>query len=310
MDENGMTVHDASDAPTFSNLNPNTSDADVLGGNSARYVWGTNVSVDDTLYAVKDFLQNFQRKYRLIQDGELEEGASLPPNDPAMAREYVEVMKTMLELGVMPLNLDARNLKAYPPTRKLWHQLQAYPREIIPLMDHAIKDIMIELAEKRMAEMRVQASQAQRSVQGRDRDSSPLPPVDIPDLVKEVDQKMYRVRPFALDHTINLRELNPGDMDKLVSIKGLVIRTTPIIPDMKDGACGISSQCSIANLIQPSFVALSVIIPSEWILTVARSLSPPAARVPSASHPTRWRSSTTDLASPTSKSLSCRKRLI
>jgi DNA replicative helicase MCM subunit Mcm2 (Cdc46/Mcm family) len=25
------------------------------------------------------------------------------------------------------------------------------------------------------------------------------------------------------------------DMDKLVSVKGLVIRTTPIIPDMKDG---------------------------------------------------------------------------
>ena len=25
------------------------------------------------------------------------------------------------------------------------------------------------------------------------------------------------------------------DMDKLVSIKGLIIRTTPIIPDMKDG---------------------------------------------------------------------------
>lgn len=24
-------------------------------------------------------------------------------------------------------------------------------------------------------------------------------------------------------------------MDKLVSIKGLVIRTTPVIPDMKDG---------------------------------------------------------------------------
>jgi DNA replicative helicase MCM subunit Mcm2 (Cdc46/Mcm family) len=24
-------------------------------------------------------------------------------------------------------------------------------------------------------------------------------------------------------------------MDKLVSVKGLVIRTTPIIPDMKDG---------------------------------------------------------------------------
>lgn len=27
-------------------------------------------------------------------------------------------------------------------------------------------------------------------------------------------------------------------MDKLVSIKGLVIRTTPIIPDMKEGELG------------------------------------------------------------------------
>jgi len=151
--------------------------------------------------------------------------------------------------------LDARNLKAYPGTRKLWHQLQAFPNEIIPLMDVAVKDVMIELAEKRMAELRMQQSQ-HRGGQGqtpRGRDSSSLPPQysdmgtpggpspggpqapEIPDLVREVDQKTYRVRPFGLDSTINLRELNPGDMDKLVSVKGLVIRTTPVIPDMKDG---------------------------------------------------------------------------
>ena len=247
-----MAVHDASDAPTFSNMNPDTSDADVLGGNSSRVIWGTNVSLVDSMNAMKDFLFNFQRKYRMVQDGELEEGASLPAEDPAMAKEYVEVMKAMLELGVTPLNLDARNLKAYPPTRKLWHQLQAFPNEIIPLMDVAVKDVMIELAEKRMAELRVQHSQAQRP-QARGHDSSSLPPMlssdaptpgapspapggfEIPDLIKEVDQKTYRVRPFGLDQTTNLRELNPGDMDKLVSVKGLVIRTTPIIPDMKDG---------------------------------------------------------------------------
>lgn len=28
------------------------------------------------------------------------------------------------------------------------------------------------------------------------------------------------------------------DMDKLVSVKGLVIRATPIIPDMKEGVFG------------------------------------------------------------------------
>ncbi|KAF2012002.1 MCM-domain-containing protein [Aaosphaeria arxii CBS 175.79] len=260
VDETGMAVHDASDAATFSNLNPDTSDADVLGGNSSRVIWGTNVSLVDSMNAMKDFLFNFQRKYRLIQDGELGEGLNLPADHPAMAKEYIDTMKMMLELGVTPLNLDARNLKAYPPTKKLWHQLQAFPNEIIPLMDVAVKDVMIELAEKRMAELRMQQSQ-QRGAQSRPRDSSSLPPMlssdigtpgapspapgvpDIPDLVKEVDQKTYRVRPFGLDTTINLRDLNPGDMDKLVSIKGLVIRTTPVIPDMKDAFF----KCSVCN---------------------------------------------------------------
>ncbi|KAL5117005.1 MCM DNA helicase complex subunit [Pleosporales sp. CAS-2024a] len=252
VDENGVPVAEtASDTATFSNLNPDTSDADVLGGNSSRVIWGTNISLTDARHAMKDFLMNFQRKYRMIQDGELEEGMNLPADHPAMAREYVDMMKMMLELSITPLNLDARNLKAYPPTRKLWHQLQAYPNEIIPIMDVAIKDVMLELAEKKMAEMRLQQSQQQRPAQSRPRDSSSLPPMlssdaptpgapspapfpEISSLVTEVDQLTYNVRPFGLDKTINLRELNPGDMDKLVSVKGLVIRTTPIIPDMKD----------------------------------------------------------------------------
>lgn len=243
-----MAVHEASDAATFSTLNPDTSDADALGGNSEKLIWGTNVGLHDTMSAIKDFFYNFQRKYRMIADGELAEDAQLAEDDPALTREYIEMMKTMLELGVTPLNLDARNLKAYPATQKLWHQLQAFPSEVIPLMDVVIKDVMFDLADRRMAEMRLQHSQANQS---RARDSSLPPPLssdaptpgapspaampDIPDLRKEVEQKTYRVRPFGLDKTINLRELNPSDMDKLVSIKGLVIRTTPIIPDMKDG---------------------------------------------------------------------------
>jgi DNA replicative helicase MCM subunit Mcm2 (Cdc46/Mcm family) len=37
-------------------------------------------------------------------------------------------------------------------------------------------------------------------------------------------------------------------MDKLVSVKGLVIRTTPIIPDMKDGKFTRTLSKSLANL--------------------------------------------------------------
>ncbi|KAF2835085.1 MCM-domain-containing protein [Patellaria atrata CBS 101060] len=262
VDENGMAVGSeapGSDAATFSNLNPNTSDADVLGGESTRVIWGTNVSIMDSLSAMKEFLFNYQRKYRLIVDGELQENQRLSQGHPGNTKEYVEMLKTMLDLGTTSLNLDLKNLRSYPPTVKLWHQLQSFPNEIIPIMDVALKDVIIELAEKRMHEMRVQQQQqAQRP--SRTRDSSSLPPmpsseagtpggpaaaaaIDIPNLIQEVDSKIFRVRPFGLDKTINLRDLNPNDMDKLVSIKGLVIRTTPIIPDMKDAFF----RCSVCN---------------------------------------------------------------
>lgn len=255
VDENGVPFQDGSDAATFSNLDPNTSDADVLGGQSSRVIWGTNVSITDSFTAMKDFLHNFQRKYRLIADGQMSEGDSLDAGDPALAKEYVRMMETMLDLGTNCLYLDCRNLKSYPGTRKLWHQVQSFPAEIIPMMDSAIKDAMIEIAEKRMNEMRAaQNPQARRSQNNRARDSSSMPPVpssdadnegngatsanappeEVEDLVAEVEQRQFRVRPFGLDQTINLRDLNPNDMDKMISIKGLVIRTTPIIPDMKD----------------------------------------------------------------------------
>lgn len=47
------------------------------------------------------------------------------------------------------------------------------------------------------------------------------------------------------------------DMDKMVSIKGLVIRTTPVIPDMKTGN---KDQCSLAasrQLINASILPMS-----------------------------------------------------
>lgn len=258
IDENGNAVGNEvmpSDAGTFSNLDPQTSDADVLGGQSSRVIWGTNVSILDSMNAFKDFLWNFQRKYRMIQDEELEQSVNLPANHLGNSKDYIEMMKAMMTRGSTALNLDARNLKAYPPTRKLWHQLQAFPNEIIPLMDHAIKDVMLELAEKKMNDLRSQGTQR------RPRDSSSMPPMpssdigsvgaptpqaagpEVPDIVQDVDTKLYRVRPFGLDDVVNLRELNPSDMDKLVSIKGLVIRTTPVIPDMKDAFF----KCAVCN---------------------------------------------------------------
>lgn len=222
MDESGRVVRDIpgenSDAPTFSNLDPTTSDAQAMGGSSTLFIWGTNVSIDDSLSGFKDFLRNFTKKYRFIVDGmpEDDEDASTP--------EYVEMMQQMLTLGITSLNLDMRNLKAYPPTKKLWQQAQDYPQDIISIMDQGIKDVMYELAEKEMSSQRQSQSSAGRASQ-RSRIVSSEPPVPSSDRIEpepsqreednevdlclEVQRRSYTVRPFGLDATINMRDLDP-----------------------------------------------------------------------------------------------------
>ena len=222
-----------STAATFSNLAPNTSEANALGGTSERVVWGSKVSQEDVKRCINDFLLNYQRKYRMIRDGEISEHDHLGPEHSGQTKEYIDMMRTMLQLGVTSLNLDMKNLKSYPSTVKLWHQFQDFPQDIIPLWDDSIKTMIIEVAEKRLNEFKSQRQQntAQNSRQQQS-SSVPAPPssdadharnqanieseemAKISDLIREAESTVYRVRPFGLDKTINLRDLNPGGMSQ------------------------------------------------------------------------------------------------
>lgn len=277
MDESGRVVRDIpaedSEAPTFSNIDPTTSDAQAMGGSSTLCIWGTNVSIHDTLSTFKDFLRNYTKKYRMWADGMSQEETDA--DEESASKEYVEMMKHMLTLGITSLNLDFHNLKAYPPTKKLWQQAQDYPQDIVTLMDQGIKDVMYELAEAEMSKQRQQSQSSAGQGSQRSRIMSSEPPVPSSDrsepeptprdqgsnevdLCQEVQKRSYRVRPFGLDTTINMRDLNPSgecfqhrlrfvlmisDVDKIIAIKGLVIRTTPIIPDMKDAFF----RCQVCN---------------------------------------------------------------
>ena len=216
-----MPIRDGpSDPATFSNLDPNTSEADAIGGSSTRIIWGTNISIQDTMSTFKDFLLGYQKKYRMWADGASEEDTSAPGSGGS-DREYVNMLNDMRHLGITGLNLDVRNLKSFPSTVKLWHQLQAYPHEIIPLMDQAIKDIIVDQAEEEMNRLRSE-QQLQRA-QTRPDSSMPAAPSSeinghadpqstIPDLVQEAETKIYKVKPFGLDKSVNMRELNPNGM--------------------------------------------------------------------------------------------------
>lgn len=229
VDENGNAVRGDtnSDAPTFSQLDPNTSDAQVLGGDSTRVIWGTNVSIQDTMSSFKSFLRNYTRKYRMWADGATEEETQAEGSQ-GDRREYLEMMRSMRALGVTGLNLDVRNLKAYPATLKLWHQIQAYPQEVIPLMDQTIKDVMLDEVTKEISEKRARQQRPGRITNGMS--SPPAFPTssaatpdasgqtaareEEQDMVADVESRTYKIRPFGLDSTINLRDLNPNGMNR------------------------------------------------------------------------------------------------
>lgn len=205
---------------TFSNIHPGTSEAEAMAGNSSRVIWGTNISIQDSMSAFKNFVYNFATKYRLWADGASEDETRILGN-LAEKREYITMLNDMRRLGLTTFNLDARNLKAYPTTQKLWHQLLAYPQEIIPLMDQTVKDVMVDLALK---EMDVLRSENQRGAQSRDRRGQSIltsdgvvPQVDVPDLVGEVEAMSYKVLPFGLDKSVNMRDLDPAGMSTTMS---------------------------------------------------------------------------------------------
>lgn len=192
-----MFVDETNSNPqSSSSLLPSDSGADE----PVRVIWGTNVSIQDCSNAFRDFLMSFRMKYRRVADQQ-----DVGPEDNELF--YITQLNNMRELGLNNLNLDAKNLLAFPTTRKLYYQLINYPQEVIPIMDQTIKDCMVALV---------------------------LDTHDASTNLDDIETNIYTVRPYNINIVERgMRELNPNDIDKLVSVKGLVLRSTAIIPDMK-----------------------------------------------------------------------------
>ncbi|KAG6907797.1 hypothetical protein DXG01_007336 [Tephrocybe rancida] len=181
-----------------------------------RAIWGTTVNLAETMKLFREFLKGFKLKYRTAHDREI--GIRTRAfSTPAEGEEtlYETYLRRMRQMGDTNLNLDMVNLLAYPPSRRLHSQLFKYPQEVVPAMDQVLKDLMLEVAE--------QDQQAgMEGMEGADGEAE----------IADIMGRVYKVRPFGLP-AVNMRDLNPTDTDKLVCIKGLVIRATPVIPDMK-----------------------------------------------------------------------------
>src|SRR5258706_4925875 len=167
------------------------SEAEVL----TRVIWGTNVSLSESITSFTNFIRNFKIKYRVSWDRD--HGLTLPALSSSEESErllYEEYFRTMRVTGQTNLNLDMVNLQAFPPTRKLFTQLIKYAQEIIPVMDQVLKDLMIAVAEE----------DQQNGVEGMQGDEGE-------DEINEIMSKGYKIRPWGGD-ACNMGDLNPtGD---------------------------------------------------------------------------------------------------
>ncbi|XP_036054075.1 DNA replication licensing factor MCM4 isoform X1 [Onychomys torridus] len=94
------------------------------------------------------------------------------------------------------LNVNCEHIKSFG--KNLYRQLISYPQEVIPTFDMAVNEIFFER---------------------------------YPDSILE---HQIQVRPFNALKTKSMRNLNPEDIDQLITISGMVIRTSQLIPEMQE----------------------------------------------------------------------------
>ena len=109
------------------------------------------------------------------------------------------------------LEIDTMHLYYHSPAcQRFYYQLIAYPMELVPLMD-----ILVQRELERLADTIFSPGDPRYQ----------RPPGDALPRVQ--------VRPFNLKQVSNLRALDPVAMDHLLSLKGMIVRSSPVIPDLK-----------------------------------------------------------------------------
>lgn len=110
------------------------------------------------------------------------------------------------------LNINCAHLQSF--NEELYKQLICYPQELLPVFDMAANEMFFEKNSGVVLNHQIQ------------------------------------VRPFNVTTTKSMRELNPEDVDQLVTVHGMVIRTSNIIPEMREGffKCTMCSHTSTSEI--------------------------------------------------------------
>ncbi|CAG2178198.1 unnamed protein product [Oppiella nova] len=119
---------------------------------------------------------------------------------------YIRKLHEMVIIGEPFLNINCRHIQSFDSV--LYRQLVSYPQEVIPTFDMAVNEVFTEL---------------------------------YPEGIAEMDR--ICVRPYNVIKTSTLRDLNPEDINQLITISGMVTRCSNIIAEM----CVAYFECTVCN---------------------------------------------------------------
>uniref|UniRef100_A0A5S6QS04 DNA replication licensing factor MCM4 n=1 Tax=Trichuris muris TaxID=70415 RepID=A0A5S6QS04_TRIMR len=94
------------------------------------------------------------------------------------------------------IQLDLQHVKSFDEV--LYHQIINYPNDVITYLDYTVNEMFYEIY-----------PETQRSIE-------------------------LQVKPFNAEQVYGMRSLEPDDISKLISINGMVIRATGLIPEMRE----------------------------------------------------------------------------
>ncbi|XGW23067.1 hypothetical protein V3C99_005366 [Haemonchus contortus] len=167
------------------------------------YIWGTRICVVDVQRAFRLFITEFKVS-ALDED---ENMLMLPSTRQAVDTSIPYYMERLFEIDQTDcpyLNLNLAHVKTF--SEPLYRKIVAYPSDVIPYLDITVNEIYQEKYNRALAT-----------------------PIEL--------------RPFNADKTRNMRSLNPCDIDQLITITGMVTRTSSLIPEMRMGFF----QCSVCK---------------------------------------------------------------
>uniref|UniRef100_A0A8C4YZK6 DNA replication licensing factor MCM4 n=1 Tax=Gadus morhua TaxID=8049 RepID=A0A8C4YZK6_GADMO len=125
---------------------------------------------------------------------------------------YMQKLEEISIVGDPVLNINCGHVSSFDA--ELYRQLVCYPQEVIPTFDMAVNELFFER---------------------------------FPDSILE---HQIQVRPYNALKTRNMRSLNPEDIDQLITISGMVIRTSQLIPEMQEAffqcaVCAFSARVEV-----------------------------------------------------------------